>query len=350
MSKSARAGLAVLVLALAWPLLVRADDWADAREDYTNSAEFAQTKAICAGLKGRRPPSADLPTPAQAAELKGCDSEALYYGEGMRADPVRARLCAFAESAGGEKDGEGFFSGRTILMMLYANGKGVARDLGLATHYACNLDGAPFENDGRVRHLAEMKTRPGAFDVCDDITSGYAEGFCRRRGQTLDDGARQAELDALGRGLLPAAVAPYASLRKAAYAWAEARGGNEVDLSGTARAAMVIDEEEDNRTAFVALVKRILAGAVPVASPARAKAADAALNAAYRAVKARGQHVQEFGTVEFTGVLAAQRAWLRYRDAVIAFAHAQSPGRSTDGVFVALTEARTAQLVELANP
>lgn len=339
---------AALLLLLALPLAARAEDWSQVRDDDGNDAAFAESKAICARVIGARPPKADLPAPAEAAALRGCDSEALYYGEKQPADPKRARLCAFAESANGEAASDAVFSGQTILMMLYANGRGVARDLDLATHYACNIDGAPFESDGRVRHLAELKAKgPGKapFDFCDDITSGLAMGYCASRDQTRGDIARQAGLDALARRVPAAALPAFAALRKAAYAFADARSGAEVDMSGTARAQMSIDAEEETRDAYLKQLAALIDGKVAAATPARAQAADAALNAMWKQLRALGEHPQDGGTVTFTGVQGSQRAWLKYRDAFLALAKAL--GQSPDGLAVVLSATRTAELTGL---
>lgn len=339
--------LAGALLLLALPLAAHAEDWSRVRDD-ANDPAYAESKAICARVIDARPPEADLPTPAEAAALKGCDSEALYYGGKQPADAKRARLCAFAESGGGEGASDAVFSGQTILMMLYANGRGVKPDLDLAIHYACNIDGAPMESDGRVKHLAELKARgPGKdpFDFCDDITSGLAMGYCAARDQTRGDVVRQARLDELAAKAAPAARDAFAALRKAAYAFADARSGAEVDMSGTARAQMSIEAEEETRDQFVRRLDDFLNGRVPAATAARARAADEALNAMWKRIAARGEQVQEFGTVTLTEVRRSQRAWLKYRDAFAAFSMAL--GKPSEGVVTALTVARTAQLKEL---
>lgn len=327
----------------------RAEDWSQVHDEISNDPQFAAGKAICAKVIGVRAPRADLPTPAQALALKGCDAEDLYYGEHAPADPARARLCAFAQAGGdGEGDSDELFSGRTVLMMLYANGMGVRRNLDLAIHYACNIEGAPMESDGRVTHLAELRAKgpdKQPFDFCNDITSGLAQGYCARRDQTLADVRRQTRIDDLGEKAVPAARDAFAALRKAAYAFADARSGAEVDMSGTARAAMSIDAEEETRDQFVGVLGDFLGGKVPAGTPAQARAADAALNAMWKQLAARGEQVQEFGTVTLTEVRGSQRAWLKYRDAFAAFAKAQ--GRPTDGIVAALTAQRTAQLKEL---
>jgi uncharacterized protein YecT (DUF1311 family) len=57
--------------------------------------------------------------------------------------------------------------------------------------------------------------------------------------------------------------------------------------------------------------------------------------------------VQSGGTVTLDDVVKAQRSWLAYRDAFTAFARAQSPAASTDGLVAALTRERSAILDDL---
>lgn len=338
--------LAAMTLAVG---AARAEDWSKVKDEFSNEPGYAASKAICAKVIDARPPRSDLPTPAQAASLKGCDAEDLYYGETGPADPAKARLCAFSQAGGdGEGDSDELFSGRNVLMMLYANGMGARRNLDLAIHYACNIDGAPMEYDGRVTHLAGLRAKgpeKDPFDFCNDITSGLAEGYCASRDQNLAEAGRNRRIDALAARADPGARDAFAALRKAAYAFADARSGAEVDMSGTARAAMSIGAEEETRDQFVKQLADFLDGKVPAGTPAQAKAADAALNAVWKQLAAHGEQVQEGGTVTLSEVRGSQRAWLKYRDAFAAFAKAQ--GRSVDGIVAALTTTRTAQLKEL---
>ena len=347
--------LLLAALAIALPAHAQ-EDWGREKSDLTAGPQYVASKAMCRAVEHVEMPARDRPSARVAAGLKGCDSEALYYGEHGAADPVKARMCASAESDGGESDsdsdspaagpqGGAVFSGRAILMMIYANGLGVPRDLDLATHLACNIDGAAAESDGRVHHLAQLKAKgPGKtrFDYCDDVTSGMGEGFCAARDAAMKDARRKAALD--GLAIAPGARTAYAALRTAADVYATQHGDGEVDLSGTARDAIATEEEQETKKAFTSQLQAVLAGRVPPASPAQATAADAALNAAYRKLQAHGEKVQKFGTVTFKDVRDAQRAWLHYRDAFLTFARAQAPGRPVEGLTVALIQARTAIL------
>ena len=337
-----------LALAAAATLLAAAAeapwDWGDANDEWASSGDFAGSKALCRRLKGKEPPAADRPDARTAASLKGCDSEALYYGIGMPADPVRARQCAFLEAG---RDDSGVFSGRTMLMTIYANGVGAGRDADVAIHLACGLEGAPMESHGRVTHLAEMKAKPAGqedFHFCNDITSGLAMGYCAEHDARIAAVKRDAELARLSGGWTAAEKQAFERLREEHAAYVEAHGSGEVDLSGTARGAMAIEAEEALRDEFLALLKDLAAGRSPRYDAGGYKAADAKLNAAYRALMRNTVPVDSPGPVTREGIRDAQRAWLRYRDSFLAFAAVEYPKMSRDSLAAWLTDQRIALL------
>jgi hypothetical protein len=319
-------------------------DWGDANDEWTNSPGYETSKALCRQLRKHEPPAADRPDAATAASLKGCDSEALYYGIGMPADPVRARQCAFLEAEG--EDG-GVFSGRTMLMTIYANGAGAKRDLDVAIHLACGLDGAPMESHGRVTHLAEMKAAGGKgedFHFCNDITSGLAMGYCAGHGARIAGAKRAATLARLSRGWTAAQRQALARLRTAHEAYAEAHSAGEVDLSGTARGAMATEAEEGLREELLVLLTDLASGRPPRYDAGGYRAADAKLNAAYRKLMRETEPTDAPGPVTREGIRDTQRAWLRYRDAFLAFAAVKFPRVDRDSLAAWLTEQRTAML------
>jgi hypothetical protein len=85
-----------------------------------------------------------------------------------------------------------------MLTVLYANGEGVQRDLSLALRFACEAEGAPAEIIGRIESLKSLEQSGGIsgpkFDFCDDITSGFMEGFCAARGAEIEDQERNQQL------------------------------------------------------------------------------------------------------------------------------------------------------------
>jgi uncharacterized protein YecT (DUF1311 family) len=321
-------------------------DWGDAREEWASAGDFETSKALCRKLRDREPPKADRPDPATAASLRGCDSEALYYGIGRPADPVRARQCAFIEA---DSEDGAVFSGRTMLMTIYANGRGAKRDLDVATHLACGIEGAPMESHGRVTHLAELKAKGWKgqdFHFCDDVTSGLAMGYCASHEANMAGARRNAALAAMTAGWTAAEKAAFERLRTAHSAYVEAHGSGEVDLTGTARGAMVIEAEEALRDELVEVLERLRSGRALPTPASRLPAEDAALNAAYRKrLQEAAAGVAHPGAVTAEGIREAERAWLRYRDAFLAFAAAKFPRVPRAELAAWLTRQRTALLM-----
>src|SRR5260370_26371045 len=108
-------------------------------------------------------------------------------------------------------------------MMVYANGRGVARNLDLALRFACDGNTMP-DSGPRVQHLEELKaknSKDSDFDVCDDIPRPImfhgigADGACDGR----DDQVRSAKQDAIIAKWSAADKQAFAKLRKAADAF-----------------------------------------------------------------------------------------------------------------------------------
>jgi hypothetical protein len=342
MLKGVAAAAMLLLLGAAEPW-----DWGTDSAEWYDASDYAESKAICRAVANREPPAADRPDPAAVAALKDCDSEAFLYGIGMPPDPVKARHCAFIE-AEAEQQGAGVF-GRAALMTIYANGSGVERNLDVAIHLACGVEGAPAESHGRVLHLAALKRDgPGEepFHFCDNITSGYAGGICAAHGARIQDAERETAIAALTATWTAAEKEALAKLRAAHDAYAEAHAGGEIDMSGTLRWAFFVSAQQRLRGELLAMLQDLEGGRAPKLGAADYRAADTRLNAEYRKSLRERDGEQEFpGKVTRASVREAQRAWLRYRDAFLALAAIRYSHASRDGLGAWLTRQRTELLL-----
>lgn len=400
---------------LAPPPIPRATwNWADAPDEgYSGDPALRATQKICARLRGLRPPAADIPGSGGDTPDGRCSSSALYYAIGEKADPAKARACAFYEI--GRPDlGDDPFAGIGMLMTIYANGRGAKRDLDLATALACRLYGAPAELDGRIRHLQMMKealaghpdaedadgcmrakggvvacggigadvlsgrttpkefadkataapdTTPVAvptFDYCDDITSGFAGAQCAARDADIADAKRDEQIDAISVDWSEAERTSFAALRQAAEAYAQVSADNEVDMSGTARGMFAIQQREAVLDAFLATLQRAEAGSLPPSDKTDAQAADAALNELYRrimAIRIAPGDVEGYQssdslpstTVTHEGIRRTERAWISYRDAWLAFAARHLPTAQAARLAPYLTRKRIKEITPFAT-
>lgn len=127
------------------------------------------------------------PTAEQAAALKDCDADKLYYGIGVHFDYVKARHCAFAADS------------QDVLMMLYANGLGVPRNYAVAKMAACRSDATEIEV--RLARLSRMQTgKEGPspkIDMCDDAANSHLLSRCAAIQLDLADQDRNARIDTI---------------------------------------------------------------------------------------------------------------------------------------------------------
>lgn len=306
----------------------------------------APTQAICAAMKKVPIPTAEQLTSASIEQLAGCDSSKLYYGIGEKPDYIAARHCAYAERA---KGNEAVFGGSAILMMLYANGKGVPRNFTLAEKFACESGGAPAEIDGRVEHLEKLQQERWTgknFDLCDDITSGYMDGRCSLLHSRIQAAKRGSALDAIVGTWSPASQKAFQSLQAVANRFFTMRSDKEVDQSGTAGPAFVVEEERSLQNGFFAAVQSLERGKLPDYSHEDFQRADAELNVVYAKTNKRRA---DMGTITPRGIQQTERAWIRYRNAWVTFGALKYPSVSADSWRTWLTRERIIMLRKLTS-
>jgi uncharacterized protein YecT (DUF1311 family) len=313
-----------------------------APRETTDEPNAGDWVAVCDAVEGAEFPTSDLPSPQDKAQVKSGDSVRFYYGIGTPVDDVRARHAAFLER---ERGDELVLGGSAVLTMLYANGRGVERNLNLAIKLACTVGHAPAEIEGRVSRLDSMKSSrdKGTFDFCDDITSGFMMGHCKGLGERRRGNTRQQALEAVVAGWPAAHRKALDVLMRAFEEFVQARSANEVDLSGTDRAAALIEAEASLRQALVERLKEAEQGTLPGHGPADYAEADTELNRAY--ARALSSDLSD-STVTPAGIRATEKVWIRYRDAWVTFGAQRYPSVAAEVWKTLLTRERIQQLSE----
>jgi uncharacterized protein YecT (DUF1311 family) len=287
-------------------------------------------------------PAKDRPTSVDLAKLHPTGSRLHYYGIGVPVDYVKARHAAFAEL---DKPSDTMFGDTVILMMLYANGFGVAKNIDLAIKLGCDIGGAPMEIQGRIMHLDALRTRQDTtpFDICDDITSGDMAGHCEGLQEDRKQAVRARELDTLTTSWSKPQLDALRRLRGASEAFWDARA-SELDLSGTDRSAAITLEQAAGKQALLDALRRFERGDVPQQSVSDYEAADRELNRVYKVALAK-----DFSDTTATpqAVRLAEKKWIAFRDAWIALGKQRYPEVTAETWTAWLSEARTKQLSEL---
>jgi len=302
----------------------------------------------CDSVKLKDFPANDLPTAADRKKLKKEESYKYYYGIGVPIDYVKARKLAFIEW--GAADNYGPFEGPGILLMLYANGYGVKRNLDLCIRLACaNIGGAMAEVEGRVQHLRELKGNgpKEVFDVCDDATSGYMSGWCQSIQTELAEIKRDAAIQTIINKWPKQHKVAYAQLRKAVSAFFSERVEQEVDMSGTARVMIGMEENDSLEDNFLHKLEAADKCRFNNYTEQDYASADKELNALYK--KIMGLKELHYGSVTREGIKTTQRAWIGYRDAWVRFGVVRCPKVSAVSWKMMITLDRIEQLKEFAD-
>jgi uncharacterized protein YecT (DUF1311 family) len=211
----------------------------------------------------------------------------------------------------------------------------------MAIHFACEEQWvSEFGQEYRIAHLISLRNsseKKSDFDLCDDDGSGLSQGFCASIAASFADAARERKLLSFQAKLPPNSLEAWRKLRKAETSFEDARTRNEVDLSGTARAAFQFEEQGLLRDQFLINAQQFASGKVRSTTASELSELDASLNKVYKALQTAGQ--SEYTTVTPGGIRTTERAWLQLMTAWLDFIRVAYPDHS-------LTEAR-AQLVRL---
>ncbi len=301
-------------------------------------------------------PTEDFPDDETLKSLENEDPEKFYYGFDGEPDYKKARYAAFAylKKMASEKTTEdsNIIGPASVLMMIYANGLGVKRDIDLAMFFAVIVSWAPAELEGRINHLIKLKgqTKPEAgFSLCDDITSGFMAGYCASLGKQSQDVKDKKQVSALIEKWTLEERKAFEPLTVAKEKYYQEKSRNEIDQSGTMRTALVLAEEEKRQQNFLSLLQKFEKKDYLKYSQDDFDKADQQLNKIYQKLMKK---IPEGGsishtTIEKQGIKETQRAWILYRDAWTSFAKIKYPEMTEYALKTLLTNERIKDLEEL---
>ncbi|HEX7288411.1 MAG TPA: lysozyme inhibitor LprI family protein, partial [Candidatus Angelobacter sp.] len=277
---------------------------------------------LCAEVKDVALPATDRPTAEETKVLAGCVSQELYFGFDKTPDPVAARKCAFLEMDRGNNEP---FAGKTILMMVYANGKGVVRNLDLALKLGCEVPGGPGDVAGRVHQLARFKQANWSgnnFSVCDHSGDQHMYRECAILDYRFDHLERERTLDAMAAKFTAPQKKMFETLRRETAAYFKVEAAKGINLTGTHE----IQENGFLERGFISSLEQLAGGDLPKFSAKEAAEAETAMNSDYDKARAIKRNIASNLTPE--GLKETQQAWMRYREAWLKFGKARYPSVS----------------------
>jgi uncharacterized protein YecT (DUF1311 family) len=226
-------------------------------------------------------------------------------------------------------------------MMVYANGKGAARNFDLAIKLGCEMSGAPNDVAGNVRQLARFKQghwTGSNFSVCDHSSGRYMYLQCAILQDRFDKVDRDKRLNAIVSQWNAQDQKAFQLLQEAADRFFKAHASKEADLEAT----IEVHEKAFLENKFISMLEQSESGELPRFTAEQFSQADAAMSTAYS--KIQTGKLQRWGTVTLEGIRTAQQAWVSYRDAWVTFGKQKYPGVSTESWQTWLTQQRVEML------
>ena len=316
---------------------------------HAEDAYQARHRELCAAHPLAAAPTQKPRAPMPVPRSQLCRDVDLYYGFDKAPDYAAARECA-SDDAKREAVGT-LLSGDGVLAMIYANGQGVPRDIDRAEAYACKNEW--LSNQGLEGVLAQLERMrgdvSGKLDLCQYADNTPSEADCAsvasrwagvRRGQRIQAYAPASAPAALKQALV--------RLRQAETAFADARAGDEVDMSGTGRTQFYLSEHDQLEEQVLINLRDFSTGGFPQAGAREAAAADREMAGLLAELRRRGMPAGST-TITLEGIEKTQAAWLRARAAWVDFVSVAWPALNRDRVRCRLTRQRIHQLKVLAR-
>ena len=292
---------------------------------------------LALGLLFAAPAAASTPRP-----LEDCD--ALYYGQGRPKDYAAALACYRSEKYS--------WAGPLMVIVMQLNGEGTPVDVAGARAglERSGMGGGDVDTLDQIIKQREKdpKAKADRVEFCEDVaTTTPSLAYCasvQESGVAVKDDKVLAELRA---GLEPGARSAFDAARAAfaSFVRAEGRRVYQKWIEGTIRSQASTAGESFARADFMVLMKTLAKAGAAGPKPGKRSFADAdgALNAAYRDElreyastfddQAKGAPASEKKTYQtyvrdYKALAhAAQRQWVRYRDAMAKLAAARWAGR-----------------------
>jgi hypothetical protein len=133
------------------------------------------------------------------------------------------------------------------------------------------------------------------------------DSFCAGLHENFKHAESTCKLSAITAKWTTAEQTAFRELQRAASAYFEASSRNEVDLSGTGRAAFEIEAEASLNDDFVAAIERFEKGQLPKFMPSDFSKSDAELNSIYSKIQADPNNTVGPSTVTPRGIQTAER-------------------------------------------
>lgn len=274
---------------------------------------YAEESTKCKPLLISDFPKEDIPTETEFKSVKIGESRGYYYGIGHDIDYKKAKIAAFRELKDEDKWEIG---GSAILVMLYANGYGVKKNIEFAKKIICgNLDDFGYGRiECQMNQLEKFKSggQKVPFDICQYCGNTFFEGHCYAIEVDKKNYGYNMKFKEILDKFTPEKRSAFDAISRTAEAYIIARANNnEVDISGTGRAVFSMEEEDALRKKFLDFFIALEKGKYPRYSKEDYEKLDKELNSAYSLIQNCENF--EYGTVNKEGIKMVEKLWVKYK-------------------------------------
>jgi uncharacterized protein YecT (DUF1311 family) len=319
------------------------------------TAVAAQAAKLCSEVQNLAVPTVTPASDADKEQLANCDPQDLYERAGTPAEFDAARRCALYEWNGNKHPGFNPDSSMSTLVILFANGDGVTRNVDLAIHIVC-ADDPPSDRVDSFDHLivqlakSRLAPSPARLDFCspgipiDDASAAFG---CEAE---LDEDLENKRIHRLAQ-LSAAWTEPqkdaFEKVLSALASYADADSSAEA-VTGTGYGMDMLRVKDEVNRQFAGDINRFDKGRLPAFTHRDYLLADQVLNAEYgKVMSGLSRKNGNGGFVPPQRVRETERAWLKFRDTFVEFAKLRWPQASADRWLTFLTRERIGRLANV---
>jgi uncharacterized protein YecT (DUF1311 family) len=288
-----------------------------------------------------------------------CEAPAnLYYGTDGAPDYATARSCALSQWHSFKRPFDGIDDETVImpiatLVMTYANGEGVPRNINLAIHIVC-VDDPPSASwpsfDELIMRLLQIKDHPTLkFDFCSSGIDFWkrVDYECLGIQEKLEENQHMAPLSKLMTTWTPPQKAAFAKMMKSRSAFVSQERGAEA-TGGTGVGGQMMEAEHDLNLSLIDSTIRFDTGQLPSFTHQDYVDADKKLNLTYNKILFDLSGREDICKPPEM-IRATERAWIAYRDDWVTFARLRWPQVSAESWLTLLAKERTEQLENISE-
>jgi hypothetical protein len=275
-------------------------------------------------------PKTDLPNSKDKKLLEnGRDSIDYYYGIKTPVDYNKARKVALLEIIENNNKGYRNENGFYVLMMIYANGFGVNRNLNISRHMlnivmSGGMEAHDFEIwEQTFKDIEKSKNTTIVFDICEKPYTQIYNTYCSNIHLLVDETKRETQIKDYISKLSANEKIAFENLSKTADAFITAHLVNEMERRGSGSGEFMNEEENSLKRTFIDSLNKFESEQFPDYTEEQYQTSEKELTDTY--TKIMDCKNFDFGETTQEKIKKTEEAWDAYKNAWIKFGMLRYP-------------------------